>query len=110
MPPPLKNKPFWMVPFTAHATRGIIRDQAMRRRAIFALLVVTMLLLFAGVTLLETTLRAHPVWFLLFWLGVGWLTLAVMLLALFDLLAVRALARKAKRNLRGDISPPEDEP
>ena len=91
--------------FVVHATRGVIRDQTARRKTMFILLVVALVLLFAGSTLLHSTLnpRAHPVWFIFYWLVCGWLTVTAMLLALFDLLVVRAQARKAQRLLRGEI-------
>jgi len=44
--------------------------------------------------------REHPGWFLLFWVACGWLTLTAFLLALFDLLMVRAQDRAARRILR----------
>ena len=76
----------------------------------FGILLVAMLLLFFGATFLQATLRAHPVWFILFWLFVGWLTLTAVLLALFDLLIVRAQARAARKGLRGHLpDPPEDD-
>ena len=72
----------------------------------FILLVVALVLLFAGSTLLHSTLnpRAHPVWFIFYWLVCGWLTVTAMLLALFDLLVTRAQARKAETSLRNDLS------
>ena len=57
----------------------------------------------AGSTFLREPLdpRMHgPFWFAIFWLGCGWLTLTSLLLALFDLLLVRAEAR-GRRTLRG---------
>ena len=85
--------------FVVHATRGVIRDQTARRKTMFVLLVVALVLLFAGSTLLHSILNphAHLVWFILYWLVCGWLTVTAMLLALFDLLVVRAQARKAER-------------
>jgi len=44
--------------------------------------------------------REHPGWFLLFWVTCAWLTLTAFLLALFDLLMVRAQDRAARRILR----------
>ena len=91
--------------FVVHATRGIIRDQTARRKTMFVLLVIALVLLFAGSTLLHSVLnpREHPGWFIFYWFVCGWLTLTAMLLALFDLLAVRAQARKAERLLRGQL-------
>ena len=93
------------VSFAVHATRGVIRDQTARRKTMFVLLVVALVLLFAGSTLLRSILnpRAHPVWFIFYWLVCGLLTVTAMLLALFDLLVVRAQARKAERLLRPEL-------
>jgi len=68
----------------------------------FITLLVAMLMLFSGTTFLQPLLssREHPGWFLLFWVTCGWLTLTAFLLALFDLLMVRAQDRAARRILR----------
>ena|SRR5438128_7422719 len=96
------EKPLRTVSFVIHATRGIVRDHNTRRKAMFILLVVAMVLLFSGSTFLQGPLNhhEHPVWFILFWLTCGWLTLTAMLLAVFDLLVVRLETRKAERVLR----------
>ncbi len=56
----------------------------------------------AGATLLEPVLdhREHPAWFILYWFVCGWLAVLAMLLAMFDVLIVRAQARAA-RNVPG---------
>jgi hypothetical protein len=97
-----EGKPLRSVSFAVHATRGVIRDQNTRRKAMFALLLVAMLLLFAGLTFLAPVLnpRAHLLWSLIYWFACLWLTLTALLLALFDMLIVRADARKAERMLR----------
>jgi len=91
--------------FVVHATRGLIRDQAMRRKTMFVLLIVALVLLFAGSTFLQPFInpREHPVWFILYWFVCAWLTLTAMLLALFDMLVVRAQARKAAKTLHGEL-------
>ena len=96
--------------FVVHVARGVIRDQTSRRKTMFVLLVMALVLLFAGSTLLYSTLnpRAHPVWFIFYWLVCGWLTVTAMLLALFDLLVTRAQARKAQRLLRVEIPETQD--
>jgi hypothetical protein len=68
----------------------------------FITLLVAMLMLFCGITFLQPLLspREHPVWFLLFWVACAWLTLTAFLLALFDLLMVRAQDRAAQKILR----------
>jgi protein-S-isoprenylcysteine O-methyltransferase Ste14 len=98
------NKPFWMVPFTVHATRGILRDQLMRRATMAVCLVVALAFLVCGLTLFRSWLEPHehPVRFILYWLVCGWQTMLVLLLALLDLLLVRAQARAARKALRED--------
>jgi protein-S-isoprenylcysteine O-methyltransferase Ste14 len=99
-----RKKRFWMAPFVVHATRGLIRDQTARRRTMFVSLVVALVLLFGGSTFLQSLLIAHPVWFIIFWFICAWLTLLAVLLALFDLLAVRAQARAVGKALRMEVS------
>jgi protein-S-isoprenylcysteine O-methyltransferase Ste14 len=105
-----EGKPLRATSFVVHATRGVIRDQNARRKTMFVLLVVALVLLFIGSTFLGSMLnpREHPFWFIFYWFVCGWLTLTAMLLALFDLLIVRAQARKAERLLRGDLSETQD--
>lgn len=103
---PGPEKQLSILSFTAHAARGLIRDQNARRKTMFSLLVVALVLLFAGSTFLQSLLNPHqhPVWFMLFWFVCGWLTLTAMLLAAFDLLRVRLDARRAARRLQGNLS------
>lgn len=103
-----EEKPLRTTSFVIHATRGVIRNQPTRRRAMFVLLIIAMLLLFSGLTFLQTTLnpREHLLWFALFWLVCLWLTLTAMLLAVFDLLTVRMEARRARRTLGQEFGGP----
>jgi len=91
-----------IVSFAIHSARGVIRDQPTRRRVMFITLVIAMLMLFSGTTFLQPLLstREHPGWFLLFWVACAWLTLTALLLALFDLLMLRAQERTARKTLR----------
>jgi uncharacterized membrane protein len=88
--------------FVVHATRGVIRDQTTRRKAMLFLLMLALLLLIAGFTFLAPALnpREHPWRVVLFWIVCIWLTFTALLLALFDLLVVRLQARRAERALR----------
>jgi hypothetical protein len=90
-----------IVSFAIHSARGVIRDRSTRRRVMFITLVVAMFMLFFGTTFLQPLLspREHPGWFLLFWLACAWLTLTALLLALFDLLMLRAQDRTARKSL-----------
>jgi hypothetical protein len=96
------EKPLRTISFVIHATRGVIRDPVTRRKTMFVLLLVAMVLLFCGSTFLQAPLnpRAHPFWFIFFWLVCAWVTVTAMLLAIFDLLMVKLEARRTARRLR----------
>src|ERR1700694_412226 len=85
--------------FVVHATRGVIRDQNTRRKAMLFLLALALLLLMSGFSFLQTALspREHPWRVILFWIVCIWLTFAALLLALFDLLVLRLQARRTER-------------
>src|SRR5260370_31330405 len=87
--------------FVVHATRGVIRDQKTRRKAMLWLLVIALVLLILGFTFLQPVLnpREHPWRVILFWIACFWLTFTALLLALFDLLVLRLQARRAERAL-----------
>jgi hypothetical protein len=99
-PPPEKR--LRMMPFTVHATRGLLRDQRSRRKTMAISLVIAVVLLVAGLTVLRPWLdpHEHPWRFIFYWLVCAWETLLVLLLALFDLLLVRAQTRAARKLLR----------
>ena len=69
-------------------------------------LVVAVAMLVAGLTLLRSWLNPHehPWRFILFWFVCAWETILVLLLALFDLLLIRAGARSAQRAIREEFS------
>ncbi|MGZ4982553.1 MAG: hypothetical protein ACXWFY_01490 [Chthoniobacterales bacterium] len=92
--------------FSAQVARGLIRDPRMRRRTMFVLLLVAMLMVFLGVTFLEAPLnpREHVGWFLLFWCACAWLTITALLLAIFDMLALRREARAARSAFRANLA------
>jgi uncharacterized membrane protein len=100
------EKQLSVLSFVVHATRGVIRDQNTRRKTMFVVLVVALVLLFLGATFLRPLLNPHehPVWFIFYWLVCAWLTVSAMLLALFDLLVVRAQIRSAGKVLRSKLS------
>lgn len=100
-----------MVPFTIHATRGLLRDQRSRRKTMAISLVIAIILLVAGLTVLRPWLdpHEHPWRFILFWLACAWETVLVLLLALFDLLLVRAQARAARKAIREQVAGAADQ-
>jgi phosphatidylglycerophosphate synthase len=93
------SKRFWMVPFTIHATRGLLRDQGWRRKIMTISLIVALTLLVAGLTVLRPWLdpHEHPWRVISYWLVCTYQTLLVVLLALLDILVVRAQARAARK-------------
>jgi hypothetical protein len=100
-----EGKPLRTFSFVIHATRGVIRNQNTRRKTMFGTVFSALVLLFCGSTILRSTLNPHehPGWFILFWLLCAWLALTAMLLAVFDVLMVRAEGRKAERVLRPEL-------
>ena len=69
----------------------------------FVLTLATVSILFSGATFLAGYLSANPFWFLVYWGACAWLTIVILLLAIFDMLVVRAQARAAKHQLREDV-------
>jgi uncharacterized membrane protein len=102
MDDPPEEKRLQTTSFVVHATRGVIRDQRTRRKAMVVLLALAVLMLLAGFTVFQSVLnpREHPWFVILFWIACVWLTFTALVLALFDLLIVRLEARRAERALR----------
>ncbi|MGH8095435.1 MAG: hypothetical protein ACREIF_18535 [Chthoniobacterales bacterium] len=98
---PPNDRKLRIASFAAHAARGLLRDQTMRRKTMFWTVIAAVGMLFCGSTFLAPVLdpQAHPVWFILYWLACAWVTVTAVLLAIFDLLMVRAQARAEKRAL-----------
>ena len=109
-----KDKPLRMTFFVIQASRGAIRDRKTRRKSMLVLLVLALLFLFSGSTFLQSALdpREHPGRFILFWAICAWLTMAAILLAVFDLLIVKLEGRQNERTLREKFlrSPNQDSP
>ena len=99
---------FWMARFIIHATRGVIRDAQIRRKTMAVLLGLALVMAATGVFAFGPWLapRENLFRFLVFWFVCGWLTVTALLLALLDLLMLRAQARKAQRALREEVSKP----
>ncbi|HZJ17330.1 MAG TPA: hypothetical protein VFD27_19920 [Chthoniobacteraceae bacterium] len=95
--------PAGVLRFIIHFTRGLIREQRARRSVMFFAMIGTLVWLFLGATFLDAPLRERPFLFVLYWLACAWVTLLVVLLALFDLLMVRAAARREQRRLAQEI-------
>lgn len=95
-----------MVPFTIQVTRGLLRDERSRRKTMGISLLIAVVMLVAGLTVLRPWLNPHehPWRVIFFWFACAWETLFVLLLALLDLLLVRARARAARRAFREGFS------
>lgn len=85
--------------FIIQVCKGLIRHGRARRTLMFYTTVVLLVLCFVGATFLSTWLRGHPLIFLGFWGLVAWLTMLIVLLALYDMVKVRADGRRAHRQL-----------
>ena len=99
--PPSEKRGLRIFSFSTHAARGLVRDQTMRRKAMFWTMLLAVIMLFCGATFLAPLLEAHlhPGRFILYWLACAWVTITAVLLAIFDLLLVRAQARTERREL-----------
>jgi hypothetical protein len=100
------DKRLRMAPFTVHATRGLLRDQKLRRVMMAITVVIAVIMLVTGLTVFRSVLNPHehPWRFVLFWFACAWQTVLAILLALFDLLLVRADARAARKAFREQVT------
>jgi hypothetical protein len=89
--------------FIVHLSKGLIREQTTRRSIMFFGLIAALVLLFLGATFFDTWLRERPWLFLLYWAACAWVTLLAVLLAMFDLLLVRAAVRRERREIARQI-------
>ena len=89
--------------FIIQISKGLIRDQRARRIVMFYSVIIALVLLFAGSTFLASLLRGHPVLFLIYWAACAWVTLLAVLLALYDMLKVRAEVRRERRRIEREL-------
>jgi hypothetical protein len=80
-------------------TRAFLRDSQARRSLMFWTTVGSLLTLFLGATVLSGVLASRPLLFIAWWAICAWLMLAAALLAIFDLLMIRAAERQARRDI-----------
>lgn len=81
----------------------VLRDRRLRRNLLFGLTLLTLLLVSGGAIFLGDVPREHPMAFLLFW-GLCFLLAGfLLLLAFYDLLAVRKEHRNRVRALEREI-------
>jgi hypothetical protein len=60
-----------------------------------------LVMLFIGSALFRW-MREYPIFFVLYWFACLWVTLLAMLLAVFDLVVIRAAARTARKKLESE--------
>jgi uncharacterized membrane protein (DUF485 family) len=89
--------------YLIQVTRGIIRDGSTRRMAMFVLVIIAMLMVFVGAVFLNSWLLATPVLFIAYWIVCGWLTFTAVLLAIYDLIAVRVRLNRERRGLKQEV-------
>ena len=80
-------------------SKALVRDQTMRRQTMFYVVLMALLMLFCGSTIFADGLRQKPITFFFYWAACGWLTILSVLMAIFDILIIRAAARAARRRL-----------
>jgi len=83
--------------------RGIALDQTARRRAMFILTIISLLMVFIGAVPLWPVFVEHPLFFAIYWLICAWLTVCVILLAIYDLIIVRKRHRQELEAVRKDL-------
>lgn len=90
-------------------SKGILRDRVQRRAMLFWMVVATLVQLAVGVFVLDEWLMAHPLLFLAYWGICLWLTITVLLLAIYDLLAVRVEARWERERIKKQVFGQDDD-
>src|SRR2546423_10945418 len=102
---PPANRP-WIMQCIMQATRGLVRDERTRRKTMAILIAVAVAMVAVGLTGLRSWLepRDHAGRFIFFWFACAWVTLTALLLALLDMLTIRARGRQARKDLREDVS------
>lgn len=74
----------------------------------FWVVLVVLVLMFLGSTFLWPWLRGHPLFFIGYWFGCGWLTILAALLAVYDMAQVRLEAKRARDELKRELFRRED--
>jgi len=99
--------------FIIQVSRGLIREARVRRVVMFWSILVAMVMLFAGGVFEWPVASEHPFLFIAYWGLCGWITLLSLLLALYDVVKVRADAQRAQRELAAktfEDSPDDENP
>jgi hypothetical protein len=86
-------------------SKGVLRDTKTRRNVMLWLMLVALVMLFLGSWLLSDDWARRHVWlYFTYWAVCGWITLTGVLLAIFDMLIIRATARALRLRLEREIA------
>jgi hypothetical protein len=86
-------------------SKGVLRDTRLRRNVMLWVMVAAMVMLFLGAWLMsDDWARKHVFLYFAYWAACGWLTLTGLLLAMFDMLVIRAAAKAMRRRIEQDIA------
>ncbi len=88
--------------YVIQVSKGLIRHARARRLVMFYSVLAALVMLFAGAVTHWPEPREHPLLFLGYWAVCGWITFLAVLLALYDLVKVRAEAQRLRRDLTQD--------
>ena len=76
----------------------VMRNRALRRKLMFIVSIAAMFSVFLGCVVLMDFLMEHPWLFVIYWFVSGTLVLGMILLALYDMLRVKADQASSERN------------
>ena len=86
-------------------SKAVLRDTRLRRNVMLWVMAAALAMLFLGSWLLpDEWARRHWILFFCYWAFCAWLTLTAVLLAIFDMLIIRATARAMRRRIEEDIA------
>ena len=86
-------------------SKGLLRDTRLRRNVMLWVMAAAMVMLFLGSWLLsDEWARKHVGLYFAYWAVCIWLTVAGLLLAVFDILIIRAASRAMQRRIAQDIA------
>jgi hypothetical protein len=83
-------------------TKGLIRDRQMRRVTMFGVAIGAMLMVFFG-SVFQGSKDDNPWLFICYWLSCAWLTVLLLLLSLYDLIALRLKMAAEQKKLKSEI-------
>jgi predicted MFS family arabinose efflux permease len=89
-----------IAPFAADSARGVIRDRKTRRMTMLGAVAVALVFLGCAVVI---DAHEHLLIAVLCWFACAWMTVLAVLLAIYDLLAVRRENRATRENLQRQL-------